>query len=159
MKHLYSLVLTIALLVGSMSVATAQDLDKGLEAAQSGDFQTALQEWRPLAEQGDAYAQYNLAELYKTGKGVPQDQDQASIWYRLSAEQGHPFAMYQLGVYLSRKGDYSTASMWLTIAAGSGLEEAIHLVGRVDTVLTLEQQLGAARRAVACIDASYQNCE
>ena len=57
MNHLYSLVLAITLLVGSVSVATAQNYDKGLEAAQSGDFETALQEWRPLTEQGDASAQ------------------------------------------------------------------------------------------------------
>ena len=132
MNKLQSIVLAITLLVGSVSVATAQNFNNGLEAAQSGDFQTALQEWRPLAEQGDAAAQYNLAELYKNGKGVPQDRDQASIWYRLSAEQGNPLAMYQLGVYFAGKGDYSTASMWLTIAAGSGLEEAIYLEGRVD---------------------------
>ncbi len=37
----------------------AQDYDKGLAAAQSGDFATALKEWRPLAEQGNAEAQLN----------------------------------------------------------------------------------------------------
>ena len=151
--------LTTVLSFLTFTSVAAQDHQKGLAAAQAGDYATALQEWTPLAEQDDAAAQYNLAELYKNGKGVPQDRDQASIWYRLSAEQGNPLAMYQLGVYFAGKGDYSTASMWLTIAAGSGLEEAIYLEGRVDTVLTLEQQLGAARRAVACIDASYQNCE
>jgi TPR repeat protein len=60
MNHLHSLVLAITLLVGGVSVATAQDFNKGFEAAQSGDFETALQEWRPLAEQGNASAQYNL---------------------------------------------------------------------------------------------------
>lgn len=52
MNHLHSLVLAITLLVGGMSVATAQTYEQGLEAAQSGDFQIALQEWHPLAEQG-----------------------------------------------------------------------------------------------------------
>ena len=37
MNKLQSLVLVITLLVGSMSVATAQDYDKGVAAAQSGD--------------------------------------------------------------------------------------------------------------------------
>ena len=60
MNHLQSLVLAITLLVGGVSVAIAQDFNKGLKAAQSGDFQTALQEWRPLAEQGDASAQFVL---------------------------------------------------------------------------------------------------
>ena len=158
MTFVRSVFLAVVLNFSSGSVATAQDSDKGYAAAQAGDFVTALEEWRPLAEQGDSASQFNLAELYKNGLGVPQDRDQALIWYSLSAEQGNPLAMYQLGVYFAGKSDYSTASMWLTIAAGSGLEEAIYLEGRVDTVLTLEQQLVAANRALACIDASYQNC-
>ena len=38
------------------SVGWSADFDKGLAAAQKGDFATALLEWTPLAEQGDADA-------------------------------------------------------------------------------------------------------
>ena len=51
----------------------AQDLQKGYDAFEAGDYATALQEWRPLAEQGDADAQYFLGVMYKNGQGVPQD--------------------------------------------------------------------------------------
>ena len=44
-----------------------QDYDNGVEAYNAGDYQTALQEWRPLAEQGDANAQTNLGVMYKNG--------------------------------------------------------------------------------------------
>ncbi|GAB6068870.1 hypothetical protein JCM13664_21910 [Methylothermus subterraneus] len=47
--------------------------DEGLAAANRGDYATALKEWRPLAEQGDAVAQYNLGVMYDNGLGVPQD--------------------------------------------------------------------------------------
>ena len=57
MNKLHSLVLAITLLAGGVSVATAQDYDKGVAAYNAGDYQTALQEWRPLTEQGDASAQ------------------------------------------------------------------------------------------------------
>ena len=73
MKHLYSLVLAIALLVGGVSIATAQDFQKGFAAYQAGDFATALQEWTPLAEQGNSTAQYALGVMYDNGYGVPQD--------------------------------------------------------------------------------------
>lgn len=49
----------------------------GLRAAQEGDFATALKEWTPLAEQGDAAAQFNLGLMYATGQGVPQDDAEA----------------------------------------------------------------------------------
>ena len=59
MKLLTSLMVGAFFMFGAVS-AQAQDFDRGLAAAQSGDFATALKEWRPLAEQGDALAQYNL---------------------------------------------------------------------------------------------------
>ena len=151
--------ITVGLMLAAPVGAVAQDFDKGLAAADAGDYATALTEWRPLAEQGDANAQYNLAELYNTGQGVPQDRDQASIWYRLSAEQGHPFAIFQLGSDAVLEGDLITGLMWFLVAAGSGIEEAIYYEKKVSRLLTFEQQLVAARLAVACIDASYQNCD
>jgi TPR repeat protein len=45
--------------------AAAQDLQKGQEAAKRGDFATALEEWRRLAEQGLAAAQFDLGVLYE----------------------------------------------------------------------------------------------
>ena len=36
------------------------DFDKGWEAYYNGDYATALKEFKPLAEQGDAKAQFNL---------------------------------------------------------------------------------------------------
>ena len=55
-----TLCLTIAVLLGSAGVSWSADYQKGLTAAQSGDFATALREWTPLADKGNADAQYNL---------------------------------------------------------------------------------------------------
>jgi TPR repeat protein len=52
-------------------------LDEGLEAAIHGDDATALRELLPLAQQGNAAAQYNLGVMYSNGRGVPQDYAQA----------------------------------------------------------------------------------
>ena len=40
------------------------DLMTGWQAYQRGDFATAIAEWTPLAESGDAQAQYNLGVTY-----------------------------------------------------------------------------------------------
>jgi len=77
--------------------AAAQDFDKGMTAARIGDFETALKEWKPLAEQGDVSAQYSLALMYYGGEGVVQDYKEAVKWYRLAAEQGLARAQYNLG--------------------------------------------------------------
>ncbi len=43
-------------------------LDEGVAAYHRGDYATALREWRPLAEQGDADAEYNLGLMYSKAK-------------------------------------------------------------------------------------------
>ena len=98
MKNLTATIcLTIAVLLGSAGVSWSADFQKGLAAHQRGDFATALREWTPLAEQGDAPAQFNLGLMYDNGQGVPQDDKTAVKWYRLAAEQGVAVAQFNLG--------------------------------------------------------------
>ena len=72
------LVLTMTMLLGSSGVCWSADFLKGFDAAERGDYATALKEWTPLAEQGDADAQSNLGVMYDNGAGVPQD-DKAAV--------------------------------------------------------------------------------
>ncbi len=60
-------------------------LDEGEAAYDRGDYETALREFRPLAEQGHAMAQNNLGLMYVGGLGVPQDYVQAHRWLDLAA--------------------------------------------------------------------------
>lgn len=61
----------------------------GLLASESGDYTTAAAEWQPLAAQGDALAQFNLALMYHRGLGVSLDEAKAVSWYHKSAENGY----------------------------------------------------------------------
>ena len=72
--------------------------DEGVAAYNRGDYATAVEEWLPIAEQGNADAQYNLGIMYDNGYGVPQDYAEAVRWYRLAAEQGYAKAQFVLGV-------------------------------------------------------------
>jgi TPR repeat protein len=138
MKPLSFLVLAVALLIGTVPVATAQDFDKGLEAAQSGDFQTALQEWSFLANNGDASAQANLGLLYENGDGVTQDYAQAVSWYRMAAQQGDADGQVWLGkMYFNGNGvtqDYAQALKWTRRAADQGYVEAQFQLGNLYAV-------------------------
>ena len=95
--------------------------DEGTAAYDRGDYATALREWRPLAKQGVADAQYNLGVMYGEGLGVPQDYAKAVGWWRKAAEQGHATAQYNLGVaYHNGEGvpqNYAQAHMWHNLAA------------------------------------------
>ncbi len=118
----------IALTLSWSGAAVAQDYQKGVDAYQTGDYLTALREFRELAEQGDARAQTLLGVMYRDGQGVAQDYAEAVKWSRLAAEQGNATAQYNLGViYGKGQGvaqDYVTAHMWYNIAAASGNEGA-----------------------------------
>jgi hypothetical protein len=134
MKNLtITIYLILAVILGGMGTSWGGDVDKGLAAYESGDFATALQEWVPLAEQGDAGAQFMLGAMYEKGDGVPQDSQISVKWYTLAAEQGHHPAQTNLGT-MYRKGDgvpqdYEIAVKWYTLAAEQGNAAAQTLLG------------------------------
>ena len=123
-KSTRNLVSIFLLLLLTLHSVLAADFKKGLDAAKKGNFETALKEWRPLAEQGDSYAQYNLGLMYDYGEGVIEDDTQAVYWFRKAAEQGHAKAQYNLGVmYESGRGiakDDTQAVYWFRKAAEQG---------------------------------------
>ncbi len=80
--------IALVLSIVCLAVPAWADFQAGMDAYNRKDYATALREWRPLAEQGDADAQYNLALMYDRGYGVPQDYVQARQWYEKAAAQG-----------------------------------------------------------------------
>lgn len=121
MKCGLSLAFAALWLMVSQAPADAQDFDKGLAAARAGDFAAALAEWRPLAENGHAEAQFNLGAVYEAGLGVLENPENAAGWYALAAGQGHAKAQYNLGVmFADGRGvarDDTRAAIWLRKAA------------------------------------------
>lgn len=69
----------VLLLLAAVSAAAA-DLDAGMRAHNRGDYAAALREFRPLAIQGDAAAQFVLGLMYASGEGVPQNLVRACAW-------------------------------------------------------------------------------
>ena len=111
------------------------NLKKAADAYSKGDFQTAITYLNPLAEQGDAAAQYNLGFLYMKGKGVPQDIKMVIKWYTKAAKQGYANAQFNLGL-LYELGqdvprDYKMAIKWYTKAAEQGQLKAQNNLGHM----------------------------
>lgn len=117
-----------ALLSLAFTPLAAQDFNKGAQAFYEGDYQVALQEWLPLAGQGDVNAQYVVGEMYRLGQGVILDYSEALKWYRLAAEQRLAPAQYTLGT-MYRKGegvhqDDREAVKWFLHASVQGYSPA-----------------------------------
>jgi uncharacterized protein len=125
----------ILALAATTSAGTAQDLQTGEAAYDAGDFATALREWLPLAEQGNASAQYNLGFMYDLGEGVPQDYAESMNWYRMAAAQGDAIAqnnlglMYDLGNGVPQDG--AEAVKWYRMAAVQSYAIAQYNLGNI----------------------------
>jgi hypothetical protein len=109
--------------------------EEGVRAYQQGEFSAAVSAFMPLAQQGDARAQYNLGVLYLQGAGVPQDVRQAAQWFHRAAAQAESKAQYNLGLlYATGTGvprDEGAAYIWFTLAAthlppGDAQQQAVH---------------------------------
>ncbi len=84
-------VLAAALAAAPAAPAPA-DLPAAIEAYDQGDYESAFDEAKAVAEHGDADAQYLLGYLYARGEGVRQDLVRAYLWFTLSARQGDEYA-------------------------------------------------------------------
>jgi hypothetical protein len=122
-------VLAALLMLATMfSAALGGPFEDAVGAYEKGDYGTALQGFRALADDGREDAQYFLGHMYLSGKGVLQNYTEAANWFRLAAEQGRADDQYALGyMYLNGQGvkqDYVLALMWIELSVAQGNELA-----------------------------------
>jgi len=133
MKFFKALLIAVSLLAagcGDQSQKDAANYQEGLDAFNQGNFADALKKLQPIAEKGNAEAQFRLGLMYREGKGVAQDDKQGVAWLSKAAEQGQAEAQenlafgYAKGLGVER--DWVQADKWFSIAAASGKETAIN---------------------------------
>jgi TPR repeat protein len=136
-RHLLAASAAIALGAPALSTAAqaqAQSANEaamraGIDAWDQGDFAGAVRQWRPLADKGDADAQFNLGQAYKQGKGVPADLSTALSWYEKAAKRGHPQAQVNVGLLLYNGGRKAEALPWLRKGADLDDPRAQYIIG------------------------------
>ena len=134
----------------SLGAPAHADFAQGLAAYDGGDYRTAFEQWRALAEAGDAEAQTALAGLYFDGLGTPEDAAAAVCWYRRAAEQGDAVAQQNLGDLYARGigvgRDLVSAYVWLSLAAEQGRRWSARRRDELSPQLTPDQRAEAAAR-------------
>ena len=125
--------LLLVFLILLPGIPVSAGYDEAWMAYENQDYETALKELKPLAEQGDPRSQYAIGWMYRNGEGVEQDYKTAVKWYRQAAEQGHAEAQKSLGLmYQFGEGvapDYQSATRWYRLAAEQGNAEAQNNLG------------------------------
>jgi TPR repeat protein len=143
-------------------VAVAADFDKGINAYDSGDYKTALAEWTPLAEQGDARAQFRIGDMYSNGEGVPFNHKMAVKWNTLAAEQGYADAQYNLAwMYATGFGvltNNNRAYMWLNLSAFNGNQGANEYKDNLAKQMNLTEISKAQEMSSRCLESNYTDC-
>jgi hypothetical protein len=136
------------------------------EALKRGDFRLAAGLFYPLAEKGDARAQYNLGLLYASGLGVDQDYQAALKWHRLAAGQGHAGAQNELAqMYAKGQGiqpDQVRAYVWYSVAAeslgGGSKNEIMKDRDNMASRMTPAQIQKAQELVQLCTESKFKKC-
>ena len=132
-KIIHRIILAVALLTATSALAA--DFEKGVKAYERGKYKAALRQFRALAEEGHAGAQFYLGLMYDNGEGLPENAHQAVLWYHKAAEQGYADAQNNLGVmYEKGEGvpkDAIQAVFWYRKAAEQGFAIAQYSLGRM----------------------------
>lgn len=117
------------------------------------------------AQAGDAQAQFQMGEAYRSGKGVAADPEAAIMWYRRATAQGHIRAGEELGFALFAHGDRREAMPYIEKAAARGEARAFYLLGTAHfngDYTTRDWPLAYAqteRAAAAGLSAAQKNLE
>jgi uncharacterized protein len=128
--------LIAALMLAGSPAGAADDFVDGIRAFQKGDFETAWFRFLGPARKGDSAAQFNLAQLYREGLGIPTDLEIARHWYEAAASQGHAMAQFTLGVMYEKgdgvRADLVEAKAWYERAAKQNLNLARFALERLE---------------------------
>ncbi|KAF5040577.1 Secretory immunoglobulin A-binding protein EsiB [anaerobic digester metagenome] len=129
--HLVAAVLTATCLFVAPHTAQA-GMEEGVKAYREGDYAKALEEFVPVAAAGDVTVQNQVAAMYYTGQGTPQDFVKAAEWFKKSASLGNADGQYCLGkLYYYGQGvaqNFSDAAKLLTDAGLAGKGGAQYLL-------------------------------
>ncbi len=136
------------------------------EALKRGDFRVAAGLFYPLAQRGDARAQYNLGLLYASGLGVEQDNQAALKWHRMAAGQGHAGGQNELAqMYAKGQGVQPSpvlAYVWFSAAIASSSSgsktEITKDRDRTASRMTPEQITKAQQLAEQCQESQFKKC-
>lgn len=139
------------------------DVKAGVDAWSAGNYEAAVNEWKPLADAGDPDAMFNLAQAYKLGRGIPADPRKAEELYGKAAAKGHVQASDTYGLLLFQHGDHARAMPYIQASAARGDPRAQYLLGlalfngdnitkdwvRAYALVSLAQQAGLPQAARA----------
>jgi len=115
--------------IALLAAPAMADVKAGVDAWAVGDFAGAVRQWQGPADAGDPDAQFNMAQAYKLGRGVPRDLAKAETLYASAAAKGHLQAADNYGLLLFQRGERARALPYIRAAAARGDARAQYVLG------------------------------
>ena len=168
MNQLLKQLLLVFMCVFALAVqAVADSLSDAQRASDEGNHAKAAKLFKPLAARGNAVAQFKLATMYYSGKGVKRNTKEAVKLYLRSAEQGHVVAQSNLAtMYYRGDGvpkDFVMAHMWKNLAAtNADGDRQIRYVEQLNELaknMTARQLAEARALAKKCTANKFKGCK
>ncbi len=169
-----AIILTLALLLFISSVHAGEDprYSRINKLIASGNFKSAINILKPMANKADPLAQRWLGIIYSKGVGVDNDPELANKYFYQSASQNDKISQIYLGNnYFSGVGirpDYVTAYMWVYLGSdvktnavlgkltyGHVAKAALELYGKRMKRWEIKK---ARQMALKCRRNNYKNC-
>lgn len=97
---------------------------------QQGDFVGAFDIWEKLAEAGDPVAQFNLATLYETGRGVDRNPDRVRVLLMQAAGKNYAPALHNLALIQFEEDNTLQAFKYLKQAAEQKFTASLYTLGK-----------------------------
>ncbi len=143
------------LLLSAISTAHA-DFNDGVVAYSMGEYQTAYNTMRSLAETADhGYAQYYLGMMYLNGQGVEQSFEDAGTWFLKAAQHGIPQAQHKLGLlYFNGQGlprDFERAYAWYSVGTAHKHAKSTEALAEAKSKLSAEELREAEKLATQLV--------
>ena len=136
-----------------LSTPAWSNLDRSLDEIDKlirlRDYPQVVSHLNPLVENGNPEAQYRMAGLYRSGKGVIRDLDKATDLYHKSARAGHDEAQYAIALIIEKSNKSSAsmieARMWYIKSAEQGNKRALlRLEQLLDSPGVADQEISQA---------------
>lgn len=146
------------------SVVHAGSWEDATKAFAKKEYERAAKLFKPLAEKGNALAQYRIAKMHQMGLGVSKDTKQAKKWGQLAAKQGNADAQALMGnLYYKADGgeaaDVVRAYAWYDISAEQGNAEAKKEIATIAKDMTPQQLSEAREKAQKCRASKLEQCD
>ncbi len=159
MKKLFLASFCALILTPAVSLA---DYESGIAAYEAENYDEAFQILKPLADNGDSEAQYQIAEMYKYGEGTAESIDEAIVWYKKSAEQLNSSALFDLG-WMHKAGrlvatDLPYAYMWFSLGLPDDDGSFATLIDDLNGEMTSAQKGKAQQLIDECTQKNFKGC-